>query len=49
MNTPSGRHSYKVQDNMATHPSLALGTTAGSLALLDSQPPRKAVIVDMVC
>jgi hypothetical protein len=36
------------QDNIATHPSLGLGTRAGSLALVGSKPRKNAVIVDMV-
>lgn len=37
------------QDNIATHPSLGLPTTAGSFALLSSKPRRNAKIVDKVC
>lgn len=35
-----------IKDNIATHPSLGLRTTAGSLALWDSKPPRNVKIVD---
>ncbi|KAL4866522.1 hypothetical protein BDV12DRAFT_172729 [Aspergillus spectabilis] len=37
-----------LKDSVATHLSLGLGTTAGSLALLDSKPRRNAKIVDML-
>ena len=37
-----------LQDNIANHPDLGLRSTAGSLALYDSRPPRNAKIVDMV-
>ncbi|KAL7954704.1 amidase signature domain-containing protein [Trichoderma compactum] len=35
-----------VKDNVATHPSTGLDTTAGSLALVDSKPGSNAPIVD---
>jgi amidase len=35
-----------IKDNIATHPDLGLRTSAGSLALFDSKPPRNAKIVD---
>ncbi|PNP59590.1 hypothetical protein THARTR1_00763 [Trichoderma harzianum] len=37
-----------VKDNVATHPSTGLDTTAGSLALVDSKPRSNAPIVDRV-
>ncbi|KAI0095556.1 putative glutamyl-tRNA amidotransferase subunit A [Nemania sp. FL0031] len=37
-----------IKDNIATHPSLGLGTSAGSLALVGSKPKKNAVIVDML-
>lgn len=37
-----------VKDNVATHPSTGLDTTAGSLALVDSKPKSNAPIVDRV-
>ncbi|KAL2833835.1 amidase signature domain-containing protein [Aspergillus cavernicola] len=37
-----------IKDTVATHPSLGLPTTAGSLALLDSKPRKNARIVDML-
>jgi amidase len=36
------------QDNIGTHPSLGMETTAGSLALRDSRPRKNAKIVDML-
>ena len=36
------------QDNIATIPNLGMQTSAGSLALLESEPPRNAKIVDKV-
>jgi hypothetical protein len=36
------------QDNIATHPSLGLPTTCGSLALLSSKPKKNAEIIDQV-
>ncbi|PTB50725.1 hypothetical protein M431DRAFT_511647 [Trichoderma harzianum CBS 226.95] len=35
-----------VKDNVATHPSTGLDTTAGSLALVDSKPRSNAPIID---
>jgi len=35
-----------IKDNIATHPSLGMKTTAGSLALLDSRPRQNARVVD---
>lgn len=35
-----------IKDNIATHPDHGLPTSAGSLALLDSKPPRNANLVD---
>lgn len=44
----AARHrSNACQDNIATHPSLGLGTRAGSLALVGSKPRKNAAIVDM--
>lgn len=37
-----------VKDNVATHPSTGLDTTAGSLALVNSKPRSNAPIVDRV-
>ncbi|KAJ5238304.1 hypothetical protein N7468_002923 [Penicillium chermesinum] len=37
-----------IKDNIATHPSLGLPTTAGSLALLSSKPKANAKIVDQL-
>ncbi|KAI4870985.1 putative glutamyl-tRNA amidotransferase subunit A [Hypoxylon rubiginosum] len=37
-----------IKDNIATHPTLGLGTTAGSLALVGSKPRKNATIVDML-
>ncbi len=37
-----------IKDNIASHPSLGLRTTAGSLALYDSKPRRNAKVVDML-
>ncbi|PVH79798.1 amidase signature enzyme [Cadophora sp. DSE1049] len=37
-----------IKDNIATHPSFGLKTTAGSLALFNSKPPKNAKIVDML-
>jgi len=37
-----------IKDNIASHPRLGLRTTAGSLALFDSKPPRNAKIVDLL-
>lgn len=37
-----------IKDNIASHPALGLRTTAGSLALYDSRPPRNAKIVDLL-
>ncbi|KAI1111811.1 putative glutamyl-tRNA amidotransferase subunit A [Nemania sp. NC0429] len=34
-----------IKDNIATHPSLGLGTRAGSLALVGSKPRKSAVIL----
>jgi hypothetical protein len=36
------------EDNIATHPSLGVKTTAGSLALAESRVKRNAAIVDRV-
>ncbi|KAH8688628.1 amidase signature domain-containing protein [Phaeosphaeriaceae sp. PMI808] len=35
-----------VKDNIATHPDLGMGTTAGSLALVNSRPKKNAEIVE---
>ncbi|KAI1773051.1 putative glutamyl-tRNA amidotransferase subunit A [Hypoxylon cercidicola] len=37
-----------LKDNIATHPSLGLGTRAGSLALVGSKPRKSATLVDML-
>ena len=37
-----------MKDNIATHPSLGMTTSAGNLALRDSRPKRNAEIVDKV-
>lgn len=37
-----------IKDNIATHPSTGLDTTAGSLALVNSSPRSNAPIVDRV-
>lgn len=36
------------KDNVATDPSLGMGTTAGSLALVGSRPHRNAPVVQRV-
>lgn len=38
-----------IKDNIATHPSTGLDTTAGSLALVNSNPRINAPIVERVC
>ncbi|KAJ6093074.1 hypothetical protein N7486_008363 [Penicillium sp. IBT 16267x] len=37
-----------IKDNIATHPSLGLPTTGGSLALLSSKPKKNAEIIDQI-
>ncbi|KAJ6021031.1 hypothetical protein N7540_006535 [Penicillium herquei] len=37
-----------IKDNIATHPSLGLPTTVGSLALLSSKPSKNAHIIDQI-
>ncbi|CAI7616749.1 unnamed protein product [Penicillium pancosmium] len=37
-----------IKDNIATHPSFGLPTSAGSFALLSSKPRRNAKIIDQV-
>ena len=37
-----------IEDNMNTHPSLGMNTTAGSLALLGSKPKQNSAVVEMV-
>lgn len=37
-----------IKDNIASHPDLGLHTTAGSLALYNSKPPKNAKIVDLL-
>lgn len=41
-------YAYSTKDNIATHPNLSLGTTAGSLSLLGSKPRKSALLVDRV-
>lgn len=37
-----------IKDNIATHPSLGMNTSTGSLALLNSRPCKNAKIIDML-
>ncbi|KID60684.1 Amidase, partial [Metarhizium hybridum] len=37
-----------LEDSIATHPSLGLGTTAGSLSLQGSKPRKSATVVEKV-
>ncbi|KAJ5672228.1 hypothetical protein N7507_001355 [Penicillium longicatenatum] len=37
-----------IKDNIATHPSLGLPTTCGSLSLLSSKPKKNAEIIDQI-
>ncbi|KAL2279473.1 hypothetical protein FJTKL_13367 [Diaporthe vaccinii] len=37
-----------VKDTLATHPSLGLGTTAGSLSLVGSKPRKNSKVVEML-